>query len=231
MNRIFKVLPLSLALLSGFVMADSDTKEPITKGIDITGLQYKIVEVNKFRSFVNIEIKEIVIKNTSNLFNSVNEKIKGVKDSTKLDEILSKEGVLFESNTYNFTNVAVKDIARFSNNQARYLIDKSDNKSGDKKELLSKLNISSSYNFKMTIDPIDEKSVILDLQGDTRSNSDYLGKTVGDNAYASMNSFNSITKVYLDEYTVVSSFEKKDTLAKGADKGKSETKIILVKIY
>lgn len=227
MNRIFKVLPLSLALLSGFVMADSDIKEPITKGIDITGMQYKIAEVNKFRSFVNIEIKEIVIKNTSNLFNSVNEKIKGVKDSTKLDEILSKEGVLFEYNTYNFTNVAVRDIVRFSNNQYRYLIDKS----GDKKESVSKLNISSAYNFKMTIDPIDDKSVIFNLQGNTRSNSDYLGKSVEDNSYASMNSFNNITKVNLDEYTVVSSFEKKDTLAKGADKGKSETKLILVKIY
>jgi hypothetical protein len=233
MNISTKIATLLLLMASSTtILADTISDEAIKqKNKEAEILKLKDISVQKIPTdfkdnFVNIELHEIVIKNTKNSMSEIDESVKSTKDQAALNSLFESMGTITSYKSYRFNNTPLytenyfKSSSVISNSNE---IKKLDNKTATKSTVYKTSGNYNYYAFKMYISQLDTQDLQLALEGSTNNDYGTIDPSVKDAVSTETNNIkNTFTQtlgIKKDKYTIITNFTTNH-----------ETKLLIAKI-
>lgn len=235
MKDYLKVLPLCLSISSSVVFAEDisyDIVKTPTEYTTLLELKKKDNEIDKIsrqNTFVNVEIQEVVIKNTKKTFDEMDASVKLIKSQMELDKFFQSAGDVQETNVFNFTKVDTNHKVNVNNAYVRKQIVNTN--TGSKTSVLQNIiENSNQYNFNIEMNRFGDMSMRITLDGVIKSeysHADLMANAVTNKEHGGMsNSFNQSALINMEQYTILSS----DVKDAGLGTKTREQKLFIVKL-
>ena len=235
MKDYLKVIPLCLAMSSSVVFAGDIPDQIEPKPVDIGSLStFKKMdtEIDKIiyqPTFVNVEIQEVVLKNTKKTFDEIDTSVKSIKNQLELDKFFQSAGDVQETNIFNFTKIHTDKNVKVNNSYVRKQVVNANNSSKNS-QLQNIIENSNQYNFNINMSRFGDKCIRVSIDGridKEYSHADLVANAVMNKEHGGMsNSFNQSALINIDQYTILSS----DVKDSGAGNKSREQKLFIVKV-
>lgn len=232
MKDYLKVLPFCLAMSSSVVFANDipnsieKNPEEIKSLSTLNKIEKEVDGIIYEPTFVNIEIQEIVLKNTKKTFDEIDTSVKSIKNQLELDKFFQSAGDIQEINIFNFTKIHTDKQVNVNNTYVRKQVVNANNGSKNS-QLQNIIENSNQYNFNINMSRLGDKSMRITLYGVINieySQADLVSNAVTNKEHGGMsNSFNQSALINMDQYTILSS----DVNAAGKTR---EQKLFIVKL-
>lgn len=235
MKDYLKCLPLCLAMSSSVVLAADIPEQIKSKPVDVESLltlKKMDTEIDKIiyqPTFVNVEIQEVVLKNTKKTFDEIDTSVKSIKNQFELDKFFQSAGDVQETNIFNFTKIHTDKKVNVNNSYVRKQVVNANNGSKNS-QLQNIIENSNQYNFNINMSRFGDKSIRVTIDGlinTEYSHADLVANAVTNKEHGGMsNSFNQSALINIDQYTILSS----DVKDSGLDSKTREQKLFIVKV-